>query len=73
MSPAVDGVSAHEAMDSAYNQGALSSKSLLCATALGFKQYVRNTDSSIALEKVKVTCSSFFFVEVWFVKRVVLL
>ena len=38
MSPAVDGVSAHEAMDSAYNQGALSSKSLLCATALGFKQ-----------------------------------
>jgi hypothetical protein len=38
MSPAVDGVSAHEAMDSAYNQGALSSKSLLCATTLGFKQ-----------------------------------
>ncbi len=38
MSPAVDGVSAHEAMDSAYNQGALSGKSLLCATTLGFKQ-----------------------------------
>ena len=37
MSPAVDGVSAHEAMDSAYNQGVLSGKSLLCATALGFK------------------------------------
>jgi RNase P/RNase MRP subunit p30 len=38
MSPTVDGVPAHEALGSAYDHGALSSKSLLCATALGFKQ-----------------------------------
>ena len=38
MSPTVDGVPAHEALGSAYDHGALSSKSLLCTTALGFKQ-----------------------------------
>ena len=38
MSPLVDGVPAQEALGSAYDHGALSSKSLLCATALGFKQ-----------------------------------
>ena len=38
MSPTVDGVPAQEALGSAYDHGALSSKFLLCATALGFKQ-----------------------------------
>ncbi len=32
-----DGVPAYEAMGSTYTHGALSGKSLLCATALGFK------------------------------------
>jgi hypothetical protein len=41
MSPTVDGVPAHEAMGSAYCHGALSSKSLLCATALGFKHIIQ--------------------------------
>ena len=38
MSPAVAGVSAHEAMDSADNQGAVRSESHMYATASGFKQ-----------------------------------
>ena len=38
MSPAVAGVSAHEATDSADNQGEVRFKSQLSATALGFKQ-----------------------------------
>ena len=32
-----DGVPAHGALGSAYSHGALSGKSLLCVTALGFK------------------------------------
>ncbi len=38
-----DGVPAYEAMGSAYSHGALSGKSLLCATALGFKQALHRT------------------------------
>ena len=38
MSPAVAGVSAHEVMDSADNQGAVRSQSQLGGATLGFKQ-----------------------------------